>query len=120
MDPSLSHLPVEPLCQEGSREEIEQESHQSEPRDKVQEIVLEALHMASHQTTLDCISGHGSKPQGVSKCKVGYVGERMLWDWYQPECNTVWTKSKVFSKLNSLKLTPEQQSSVDSSIWMNQ
>ena len=44
----------------------------------------------------------------------------MLWDWYQPEHYTVWRGSKVFSKLNGLKLTPEQQSSVDSGIRIDQ
>ena len=44
----------------------------------------------------------------------------MLRDWYHPEHNTVWMESKVFGKLNGLKLTPEQQSSVDSSIRMDQ
>ena len=72
-DPSFSPSPVEPLSQGGSREEAEQWSHQSEPSDKVQEIVLEAQHMASYQATLDCISGHGSKPQEVSKRKLGSV-----------------------------------------------
>ena len=119
-DPSFSPSPVEPLSQGGSREEAEQWSHQSEPSDKVQEFVLEAQCMASYQTTLDCISSHGSKPKGVSKRKLAYVGECMLWDWYQPECNTVLTEYKVFGKLFNLKLTPEQQSSVDSSIWMDQ
>lgn len=44
----------------------------------------------------------------------------MLRDWYQPECNTVWPESKVFGKLLNLKLAPEQQSLVDSSIQMDQ
>ena len=84
-DPSLSPSPVGPLPKEGSRKEVEQWSYQSEPSDKFQEIFLEAQRIASFQATLDCISGSGSKPQGVSKHKLGYVGERMLHDWYQPE-----------------------------------
>ena len=44
----------------------------------------------------------------------------MLQDLYQPECNTVWTESKVFGKLFNLKIIPEQQSSVESSIWIDQ
>ena len=44
----------------------------------------------------------------------------MLWDWYQPECNTVWAESKVFGKLLNLKLALEQQSSVDSGIQIDQ
>ena len=109
VDPSFSPSPVEPpLGQGGSREEFKQWSHQSEPSDKVQEYVLEAQCRASHQATLDCISGHGSKPQEVSKHKLGYVRECMLQDWYQPECNTVWAESKIFGKLLNLKLAPEQ------------
>ena len=67
-DPSLSLSSVEPpLGQGSSRQEFEQWSHQSEPSDKkVQEYVWEAQHRASHQDTLDCISGHSSKPQEVS------------------------------------------------------
>ena len=77
-DPCLSPSPVEPLSQGGSREEAEQWSHQSEPSDNVQELVLEAKHMASYQATLDCISGHGSKPKGVSKRTLGYIGEHVF------------------------------------------
>ena len=119
VDPSLPPSPVESLHQEGSREEVEQRSHQSEPSDNIQEIAKEAQHIASYQATLDCISSSGSKPQGVSKCKLGYVGERIVRNWYQPERNTVWTESKVFGKLFGLKLILEQQSSVDSSIQMD-
>ena len=74
-DPSFSPSPIEPLSQGGSREEAEQWFHQSEPSDNVQELVLEAKRMASYQATLDCISGHGSKSKGVSKCTLGYIGE---------------------------------------------
>ena len=78
VDPSLPPSIDESLHQEGSRQEVEQRSHQSKPSDNIQEIVLEAQRIASYQATLDCISGHGSKPQGVSKHKLGYVGEHML------------------------------------------
>ena len=44
---SLSPSPVESLHQEGAREEVEQRSHQSEPSDNIQEIVLEAHRIAS-------------------------------------------------------------------------
>ena len=44
----------------------------------------------------------------------------MLCDWYQPERNTVWAEPKVFAKLGNLKLAPEQQSSVDSGICLDQ
>ena len=43
----------------------------------------------------------------------------MLWEWFQPDHNTVWLESKAFSRLNSLKLTMEQQSLVDSGIRMD-
>ena len=78
VDPSFSPSPVEPLGQGGSREKFKQCSHQSEHSDKVQDYVLEAQRRASHQVTLHFISGHDSKPQEVSKCKLGYIGERML------------------------------------------
>ena len=121
VDSSLCLSPVEPpLGQGGSRQQFEQWSQQSEPSEKVQEYVLEAQHRASHQATLDCISGHGSKPQKVSRHHLGFVGERMLHDWYQPEQNTVWAEYKVFAKLINLKLAPEQQSSVDSGICIDQ
>ena len=44
----------------------------------------------------------------------------MLRDWYQPERGYVWVEQKVFDKLNHLKLAPEQQSSVDSGIRIDQ
>ena len=44
----------------------------------------------------------------------------MLCDWYQPEQNSVWVEPKVFDKLIDLKLAPEQQSSVDSGIHIDQ
>ena len=91
-DPSLSPTPVEPpLGQGSSRQEFEQWSHQSETSDqKVQEYVL------------------------------GLVRESMLCDRYQPERNSVWAEQKVFDKLIDLKLAPEQQSSVDSGIHIDQ
>ena len=104
-----------------SRQEFKQWSHQSEPSvKKVQEYVWEAQRRASHQDTLDCISGHSSKPQEVSNHHLGFVGECMLHDRYQPERNSVWAEQKVFDKLIDLKLAPEQQSSVDSGIRFDQ
>ena len=111
MDPSLSPSPVEPpLGQGSSRQEFKQWSHQSEPDARIQEYVLEAQRRASHQATLDSISGHGSKPQEVSKHHLGFVRECMLCDWYQPEHGSVLAEQKVFDKLNDLKIAPEQQS----------
>ncbi len=81
-DPSLSlHSVVPPLRQESSRQEFEQWSHQSEHCDqRVQEHVQEDQHSASHQDTLDTISGHSSRPQKVSNHSLGFVGEHMLCD----------------------------------------
>ena len=81
-DPSLSlHSVVPPLRQESSRQEFEQWSHQSEHCDqRVQEHVQEDQHSASHQDTLDTISGCSFRPRKVSNCSLGFVGERMLRD----------------------------------------
>ena len=120
-DPSLSLSSVEPpLGQGSSRQEFEQWSHQSEPSDRrVQEYVQEAQHRASHQDTLDCISGCSSKPQEVSNRHLGFVRERMLHDWYQPVGGSVWSELRVFDRLKGLMLAPEQQSSVDSGVWVD-
>ena len=121
-DPSLSLSSVEPCLGQGSsRQEFEQWSHQSEPSDqKVQEYVWEAQRIPSHQDTLDCISGHSFRPQEVSNCHLGFVGDRILSDWYHPERGSVWAEQKVFDKLNDLKLAPEQKSSVDNVILIDQ
>ena len=75
---------------------------------------------ASHQDTSDAITGHSSKPQEVSNCHLGLVGERMLRDWFQPERNTVWAEAKVNAKLHNVTLVPEQQLAVDSGIRLDQ
>ena len=83
--PSQSDEPI-PLGQGCSRQKFKQWSFLFEPNDqRVKEFVQEAHHRPSHQDTSDAISGHSSKPQEVSNCRFGFVGERMLWDWYQPE-----------------------------------
>ena len=81
-DPSLSlHSVVPPLGQESSRQEFEQWSHQSEHCDqRVQEHVQEDQHSASHQDTLETISGRSSRPQKVSNCSLVFVREHMLCD----------------------------------------
>ena len=48
------------------------------------------------------------------------LGESLLRGWFKPEQNTVWLEQKLFSKLNGLKLTLEQQSLMDSGIQMDQ
>ena len=122
MDPCLPSPSVElPQGQGSSRQKFEPWSFQSEPTDqKIQEFVQEAQRVASLQDTSFAISGHSSKPQEVSNCRLELVGERMLWDWYQPERGSVWAEQKVMSKLNDLKLAPEQQSAVDSGIRFDQ
>ena len=110
VDPSLSPQSVEeiPLGQEDSRQEVEQRSHQSEPNgQRVQDYVQEAWQRASHQDTSNAISGHSSKPLEVSNRRLGFVGESMLHDWYQPERSSVWPEQKVFGRLRSLMLAPE-------------
>ena len=71
-DPSLSlQSAVPPLGQESSSQEFEQWSNQTEHSDRrVQKHVQEDQHRASHQDTLDAISGHSSKPQEVSNCRL--------------------------------------------------
>ena len=75
---------------------------------------------ASHQDTSDAILGHSSIPQEASNYRLGIVGEHMLWDWFQPQRNTVWAEAKVNAKLQGLMLVPEQQSAVDSGIRLDQ
>ena len=108
-DPSLSPQSGElPLGQEDSRKEFMQRSHQSEPSERrFQEYVQKAQQRASHQDTLDAISGCSSKHQEVINHQLGFVGERMLHDWYQPERGSVWMEQKVFDRLKILKLAPE-------------
>ena len=84
-DPCLPYQSAEPipLGQGYSRQMFKQWSFQSEPTDqRVQEFVQEAQRRASHQDTLDAISGHSSKPQEVSNHHLGFVGEHILQDWY--------------------------------------
>ena len=69
---------------------LKQQSVQSESSGLwVQDFVWEMEPRASHQDTSDTIMVHSSEPQEVSHCCLGLVGERMLWDWFQPERNTV-------------------------------
>ena len=118
--PSPSAEPI-PLGQGCSRQKFEPWSCQLEPSDQsVREYIQEVQHRASHQDTSDAISGHSSKPQEVSNCCLGLVGERMLQDWFQPERYSVWSEAKVNAKLHNLILVPEQQSAVDSGIHLDQ
>ena len=87
--------------------DIEQQSRHSEPGKNIQKILLEAQHNASYKETLYFIPGCGSRPQGVSKCKLKLIRESMLWEWFHPELKMVWSESKIFSMLNGLKLIPE-------------
>ena len=83
--PSPSDEPI-PLGQGCSRQKFEPWSLQFEPNDqRVKEYVQEVQCIASHQDTSDAISGHSSKPQEVSNHCLGFVRERMFWDWYKPQ-----------------------------------
>ena len=118
---SLSPPPAESVLDLYSTVEVvQQQSGHSELTDNVQEILLEAQHNANYKDTLDCISGHGSRSQGVNKCKLKPVIESLLRGWFQPKQKILWSEQKLFSKLNSLKFTLEQQSLVDSGIQMDQ
>ena len=97
---------------------MEQVPLQSEPN--VQDLVLEAQRRASLQATLDCLSGRGSRPQPRNSRRLGCVGNTLLQDWYQPERNSVWSEGTVFSKLNNLKLVPEQQAILDAGLRLDQ
>ena len=77
-------------------------------------------HRASYQDTSDAIMGHSSRPQEVSNHCAWLVGERMLWDWLQPERYSVWLEAKVKASLQNLASVPEQQSAVDSGIHLDQ
>ena len=44
----------------------------------------------------------------------------MLQDWFHSQQGTVWSEQRVFGKLQWLKLAPEQQSTVDSGVRVDQ
>ena len=69
--------------------------------------------------TLDAISCFSSNSQ-EDKRRLGVVGECMLQSWFQPERGSVWPEHKVFEKIENLTLVPEQQSSVDSGVQVDQ
>ena len=110
VDPCLPSQSVElPLGQGSSRQKFKLWSFQSEPTEqRIQEFVQEAQCIASLQDTSVAISGHSFKPEEVCNHQLGLVGERMLWDWYQPEHGSVWAEQKVMGKLNGLKFVSEQ------------
>ena len=100
---------------------VQQESHQSEQCDQgVSDYVQEAERVASLGNTSNSISGRSYRPQGVSHPKLGLVGVHMLQDWFQTQQGTVWSEPRVFGKLQGLKLAPEQQSTVDSGVRVDQ
>ena len=110
-DPISSPPSVEeiPPGQGDSRQEVEQESFRSEPSDQeVQDFAQEIKQRASLLDTSDAITGRSSRPQEVSNRHLGFVGEHMLHDWYQPTCGSVWPEAKVFNRLKSHTLAPEQ------------
>ena len=104
-DPCLPSPSAEPITldQGCSGQRFKQESVQSDPSGlRVQEFVQDKECRASYQNTSDTITGHSSKPLEVSNRHLGLVGEHMLWDWFQPERNTVWAEAKVNAKLHNL------------------
>ena len=114
-----NHTVVETSVQEVSMDEVEPGPPQSEPR--VQDLVLEAQHRVSFQATLSCFLGRGSRPQPQDNTwRLEYVANTMLHDWYQPERNSIWSERMVFSKLNNLKLVPEQQAILDTWLRLDQ
>ena len=44
----------------------------------------------------------------------------MLQDWFQPQRGTVWSEPRVFGKVKGLRLVPEQHSTVDNGVRVNQ
>ena len=76
--------------------------------------------LASFQDTSNSISGCSYRPQVVNDRKLGLVGVRMLRDWLQPQQGTVWSEQRVIGKLQGLKLAPEQQSTVDTGVKVDQ
>ena len=76
-------------------------SNHSEPN-SIQDIVLEAQHRASFQSTLDRLSRQGSRPQGESTRALRFDRVRMLSEWYQSGCKSVWTEDVALKKLDGL------------------
>ena len=96
---------------------MESGPHRLEPSEQdIQEFVQELKERSTLLDTSDAISGHSSNPQEVSNRRLGFVGERMLHDGYQPSRGSVCPEAKVFNRLKGLTLAPEQQSSVDSGV----
>ncbi len=100
---------------------MESGPHQLEPSEQdIQEFVQELKERSTLLDTSDAISGHCSNPQEASNRRLGVVGECMLRSWYQPVRGSVWSEHKVFERLRNLSLVPEQQSSVDSGVQVDQ
>ena len=77
-------------------------------------------HRACHLDTLYAILGQGSSSQETSHCHLGVCGQHMLRDWFMPKRNSVWPEAKVNSSLSNLALVPDQQSTLDSGIRLDQ
>ena len=75
---------------------------------------------ACHLDTLYAISGQGSSSQETSHRCLGVCGQCMLRDWFMPKRNSVWPEVKVNSSLSNLVLVPDQQSTLDSGICLDQ
>ena len=90
--PSVEEIP---LGQGDSRHEDEQVSYWSEPSEQeVRNFAQELKQIASLLDTADAISGCSSRYQEAGR-HLGYVGECMLHEWYQPTRGSVWLEVKV-------------------------
>ena len=116
-----SSLEEEPPLGQGDSKEMESGPHRLEPSEQdIQEFVQEMRGRSTLLATSDAISSHSSNPQEVSNHCLGIVGERMLRSWYQQVRGSVWSEHKVFERLKNLLLVPEQQSSMDSGVPVDQ
>ena len=77
-------------------------------------------HRACHLDTTYAISGQGSSSQETSHCRLGVFGQHMLRNWFTPKRNSVWPKAKVNSSLSNLALVPDQQSTLEFGICLDQ
>ena len=111
----------EPPLGQGDPKEVESGPHRLEPSEQeIQDYAQELKKESSFLDTAEAISCHCSNPQEASNRCLGVVGEHMLRSWYQPVHGSVWLEHKVFERLRNLSLVPEQQSSVDSGVRMDQ
>ena len=94
--------------------------HRLEPTEQeIQDYAQELKKESSFLEIVEAITCHCSNSQ-ASNHRLGVVREHMLRSWYQPVRGSVWSEHKVFERLRNLSLVPEQQSSVDSGVRVDQ